>query len=218
MNNSSTNDYLAADQYFDLQNPDVLRYVHKKLEHEKSKPIQIIKLYKAVRDDFKYDPYSTIFDMESFKASRVLNLGRGHCIDKASFLVACYRVAGIPARLGLAKVKNHIATEKLEKVLKSNVLTPHGYVEVFSENKWVKCTPAFNKELCEKLRVPALDFDGKNDSIFQSYNKEGGKFMEYLEDYGTYDKFPYEFIISNFKQHYPHLFEENGTMKKIEIL
>jgi transglutaminase-like putative cysteine protease len=212
------NNYLVADYYFDLQNPDIQQYVSRKLGNETSRVNKVIKLYEAVRDDFKYDPYSTIFDMENFKASRVLNLGRGHCIDKATFLVACYRIADIPARLGLAKVKNHIATEKLEKVLKSNVLTPHGYVEVFHNNKWVKCTPAFNKQLCEKLNVPTLDFDAENDSIFQPYNHEGGKFMEYLEDYGSYDLFPYEFIISNFRQHYPHLFDEFGKMKKIEIL
>ena len=45
--------------------------------------------------------------------------------------VACLRSIGIPSKIGLAKVVNHIGTERMELILKSNVLAPHGYVEAF---------------------------------------------------------------------------------------
>jgi hypothetical protein len=52
-----------------------------------------------------------------------------------------------------------------------------------------------------------LEFNGNEDSIFQSYNKDGNQFMEYLHDYGNFDDVPYELFISELKKHYPHLFE-----------
>ena len=70
----------------------------------------------------------------------------GHCIDKAVLLIALARAADIPARLCLAKVRNHIATGKLEEKIGTNILVPHGYVELWLEGQWVKVTPAFNKE------------------------------------------------------------------------
>ena len=91
-------------------------------------------------------------------------------IEKAIVLIACLRALGVPARLRLAKVTNHIAVERLTERLGTNVLTPHGMVDVFLNGKWVKATPAFNKELCEKCDVEPLEFDGTEDSMFQEFN------------------------------------------------
>lgn len=210
--------YLSFDQYLDVHHPAIQQYVANIVLPQQEEKLKIGLLYRAVRDDFWYDPYGTIVEMTNFRASRLLERKKGHCIDKASFLVCCYRAVGIPARIGLAKVRNHIATERLEKILKSNILTPHGYVEVWSGHRWVKCTPAFNRQLCEKLNVAPLEFDGENDSIFQAYDREGGKFMEYLEDYGSFAEFPYDFIIRNFRSHYPHFFDEKGNLLPLALV
>ena len=111
-----------------------------------------------------------------------------------------------------AKVKNHIATERLEQFLQTNELVPHGIVELYLNEKWVKCTPAFNKSLCDKLGVDVLEFDGENDSIFQEYDRKGAVFMEYLEDYGHYDDVPIGFIEKIMRQYYPHIFDEKGNV------
>ena len=119
-------------------------------------------------------------------------------------LIALLRALGIPARLHLAKVQNHIGVERLVEKLGTTELAPHGFIEIQLDNKWVKATPAFNKSLCEMLRVEPLDFDGVNDSIFQAYDG-GKKFMDYLEDYGHFEDLPFEFIVNVFTTHYGHL-------------
>ena len=53
-----------------------------------------------------------------------------------------------------------------------------------------------------------MEFDGQNDSVFQEFDKEGGVFMEYLEDYGNFADVPFDLIFNLMKQHYPHFFEE----------
>jgi len=124
-------------------------------------------------------------------------------VDKAIILIAGLRGLNIPARIRLAKVKNHIAVDKLTETLGTNELTPHGNVEIFLDGKWVKATPAFNKELCKLCNVEPLAFDGAEDSIFQSYNESGKQFMEYIEDYGFFEDVPLDFIIQNLKDNYP---------------
>ena len=87
-------------------------------------------------------------------------------------------------------------------------MTPHGMVNIFLDGKWVKASPAFNAELCQKCNVDPLGFDGENDSIFQEYNRAGNEFMEYLEDYGHFQDLPLEFLLKNMQEHYPKIAEK----------
>lgn len=170
-------------------------------------PVEIAKqVYLLVRDGYRYDPYTISIDKNHYIASNLAVKTKGHCIDKAIILIAALRGLGIPARLRLAKVTNHIAVERLTERFGTNVLTPHGMAEVYLNGKWVKATPAFNKELCILCKVAPLEFDGETDSMFQEYNQEGASFMEYLEDYGTFDDVPLNFMLENIREHYPTVF------------
>jgi transglutaminase-like putative cysteine protease len=200
--------YLRSAEFVNSDSEEV-KLFSKKIVGDTAEPIeQAVKLYYAIRDGFNYDPYNLDLSREAMKASSLLKRNYGYCVEKACLLAACARTLGIHSRLGFARVRNHIATEKLEEILKTNVMVFHGYTELFLDGKWVKATPAFNKSLCEKLNVASLEFNGKEDSIFQSYNEKGGQFMEYLHDYGNFDDVPYELFISELKKHYPHLFSE----------
>ena len=125
-------------------------------------------------------------------------------------MIAGLRALGIPARLRLAKVTNHIAVERLMERLGTNILTPHGMVDIFMNGSWLKANPAFNNALCEKCNVLPLEFDGMRDSIFQEFNDDGDKFMEYLEDYGPFDDVPLHFMIKNLQEHYPGVFDKGN--------
>ncbi|WP_053405266.1 transglutaminase family protein [Persicobacter sp. CCB-QB2] len=205
-------------QFFDIENPDLINFTNNVVGNETNPQEKAKLLYYAVRDQFLYNPFLIYFSDQENKASHLLKVGSGHCIAKASFLCCCLRIADIPAKLGMAKVRNHMGTAKLEEILQSDVLVPHGYTEVFLNGKWIKCTPAFNKQLCQKLGTHPLDWDGETDSIFHEYDREGGKFMEYLEDYGTFDDFPVEMAKALMQKEYPHLFDHNGKFLLHELL
>lgn len=200
-------DTLRPTYFFDYDHEDLQRIV-KKIE---SKNLNIkekaIYIYNMVRDGWAYNPYNLQTNKESLRASFVVGQSSGHCIDKAVLLITLARACGIPAKLHLAKVTNHIGVEKLIEIMGTAELTPHGYVELYLNDKWVKATPSFNKELCEKIGVDSLEFDGEHDSVFQEFDRQGGLFMKYLEDYGTFDDVPYQFIHDNLKQHYPHIID-----------
>ncbi|RPJ07710.1 MAG: transglutaminase family protein [Deltaproteobacteria bacterium] len=161
-----------------------------------------VRLYYAVRDAIRYDPYSPFYLPEHYRASFVLARRRSFCVPKASLLCALARVYGIPSRAGFATVKNHLSTKQLTEFMGSDVFVWHGFVELHLNGKWVKATPAFNRELCERHRVPPLEFNGREDSLFQPYNLENEKFMEYVEFYGIYPDIPVDAIVAGWTKAY----------------
>lgn len=201
-------DHLAESLFMNFSHPLVAEFVAQHTQPEQTPREKAISLYLAVRDEIRYYPYHIDLSPEAMMASNLLERGIGYCVEKANLLGAVCRAAGIPSRLGFAKVRNHIGTERIEAVLGTDELVFHGYTDLWLDGKWVKATPAFNRELCDRFGVPALDFDGLEDSIFQTYNAEGDRFMEYLYDYGTFTEVPHEFMISELMLHYGHLFVE----------
>ncbi len=210
--------YLRETTYLNYKTPGITAMVSGIVIELSDKVDVARRIYKFVRDGWRYDPYQLDLQQNAFKASYIFQRTYGNCVDKAILMTTFCRYAGIPARLCFAKVKNHIATERLEKFLQTNEMVPHGIVELYLNGKWVKCTPAFNKSLCDKLGVDVLEFDGENDSLFQQYDRKGDVFMEYLEDYGSFDDVPVAFISEQILTYYPHVFDEAGKMKSLEEL
>ena len=168
-----------------------------------SDPVErAVKLYLAVRDGIRYDPYSPFHLPEHYRASVVLKRGRSFCVPKVSLLCALGRACSIPSRVGFATVKNHLATKELIDFLGSNVFVYHGFVEFHLEGKWVKATPAFNRELCERHKVKPLEFNGREDSLFHPFNRENRKYMEYIEYYGTFADIPVDRIVAAWHEAY----------------
>ncbi len=196
---------LKSTYFFDYESSIIQELIEEFKDSELNETEKAIGLYLKVRDGWRYNPYDITFRKEALKATSIAEKDHGHCIDKSILYIAGLRGLGIPARLHLAKVKNHIAVERLTEKFGTNELTPHGMVDVYLNDQWVKATPAFNKELCQLTGVEPLEFDGSNDSIFQEYSTEGKAFMEYLDDYGSFDDVPLDFIEQNMKENYPKL-------------
>lgn len=199
-------EYLQPTGFLDFDKQIVRDFAEKNTVGAKSETEKAVKLYYAVRDGFQYNPYLLDLRREGLTASNLLTRNRGYCVEKAVLLAASARAVGVPSRLSFYIVRNHIATEKLEQALKKNYLVFHGAAEVFLEGHWLKTTPAFNASLCKYLGVEPLEFDGKSDSTFQEYDKNGNSFMTYLHDYGFFDDLPYQLYLQELKEHYPHIF------------
>lgn len=207
---------ITSTYFFDYESPIIQELIKEFQKPKLDDQAKATGLYLKVRDGWRYNPYDIVFRKEALKASNIATKRHGHCIDKSVLYIAGLRGLGIPAKLHLAKVKNHIAVERLTEKFGTNELTPHGMVDVFLNDKWVKATPAFNQELCRLTGVEPLVFDGIQDSIFQEFSSNGSEFMEYLEDYGSFNDVPLEFIEQNMKENYPKLeslLNEAGELK-----
>ncbi|SFA75274.1 Transglutaminase-like superfamily protein [Nocardioides alpinus] len=154
-------------------------------------------LFAAVRDRVWYDPYSVARDREHYRASYVLETGRAYCVPKAVLLTAALRAAGIPARLGFADVRNHLQTDTLRAVMGgTDLFVYHGYCSVHLDGRWLKATPAFDVELCERFDVPPVDFDGQSDALMHAFTSDGTRHMEYVRDHGSFDDLPLDRILT----------------------
>ena len=209
--------YLSPTNYFDFDHNAIQNLISEFKTDTLSDKEKAIGLYIKVRDDWRYDPYNISLLKEKYKSSHIAQKASGNCVEKSIVLIAGLRALGIPARLHLGKVKNHIAVERLTEKFGSNELTPHGMVNVYLNNKWLKISPAFNASLCRKLNVEPLAFDGENHSFLQAYNREGSKFMEYTDDYGYFDDVPLDFMAENIKKHYPHIFDTNDDTTEFKL-
>ena len=204
--------YLKPTAFIDSDSPEIVSFTRTHTAGARGNIEQGVRLFYAVRDGIRYDPYNIVLRPEAFKASNILKKGSGFCVAKAIVLAAAARAAGIPSRLGFADVRNHLSTERLRNLMKTDVFVFHGYTELFLDDRWVKVTPTFNLSLCERFGVKTLEFDGRKDSLLHPYDAKGNRHMEYVHDHGTFADFPFERLVEAFRRNYPELCSETDEM------
>ena len=193
--------YLSPTEIIDCDHRSIIRYASDALKGAADPVEKAVNLYYAVRDDIAYEfvfPHLPRY----YRASNVLKRGRGFCVSKATLLCALTRAYGIPSRVCFADVKNHLVTEKTIAYVGSDLFVFHGITEIYLAGKWVKATPAFDREFCRRLNVKPLEFDGRSDSIFQPFNEAGTQFMEYFTYHGCHADVPVKEILSTWIEFY----------------
>lgn len=198
---------LAPGVYVDSDHPAVIAFAREAIDDATTDAEKTARLFRAVRERLRYDPYAITFDPLEYRASAILEKQGTYCIPKAVLLAAAARAVGLPARLGFADVKNHLSSQKLIDMLGSDLFAFHGFVEIWVDGVPYKLTPAFNASLCERFGVPPLDFDpaAPADAFLQPFDGEGRKYMEYLSDRGVFNDLPFDEIVATFQALYPGL-------------
>lgn len=203
MNDEKFAEYLTKTPTIESEHPDVRSFAKKHCTGAKDQVESSVRLYYAVRDSVRYDPYHIVLSVDGLKATTTMIEKRGWCVSKAILLAACCRAQGIPSRLGFADVRNHLSTARLRQRMKTDIFFWHGYTSIYLNGRWVKATPAFNIELCHKFRLLPLEFDGVNDSIYHPFDLDGNRHMEYVNFRGEYPDVPIDAIAKTFRKHYP---------------
>ncbi len=202
---------LRATALIDCDHPEVAAFAR---AHDPggSDRERAVALYLAVRDGIRYDPYRIDLSEDGMRASTALRHGHGWCVPKAALLAAVCRAVGLHARLGYADVRNHMSTERLRQTMQTDVFIWHGYTDLWIDGRWVKATPAFNIELCDKFGLLPLEFDGRSDSIYHPYDKAGHRHMEYVNQRGTFDDMPLAQITADFRRVYANWMQAQDSL------
>jgi transglutaminase-like putative cysteine protease len=203
-------DFLSPGRFIDSEAPGVVAFARAATRGAADPAEGVLRLYHAIRDDIVYDPYVDFADPTNYRASGVLERGRGFCVGKAALLAATARAIGVPARVGYADVRNHMTSQRLYEHTRSNVFVWHSYADLMLHGAWVKATPVFNNVLCERLGLKPLEFDGRRDSLLHPFDRAGKRHMEYLKDRGTFADVPFDTIQADFRMHYPQLMNAKG--------
>jgi len=205
--------HLAATSFIDLEHPVVRAFAQRAVGVAADSRERISRLFVAVRDQIRYDPYSASADPEDYVASNVIDRGSAYCIPKAVVLTAAARSLGIPARLGFSDVRNHLQSERLAALMGTDVFVFHGYCELHIGGTWRKATPAFNATLCERFGVAPLEFDGSQDALLHPFTGDGSQHMEYVRDRGAYADLPLTEIVDTFRATYPRLLDRDSAVE-----
>jgi transglutaminase-like putative cysteine protease len=206
-------DLLAVTEFLDHDSTVVRDFVDRAVGAEAGTPVETaIKLYYAVRDKIMYEVYGADLSRNGLRASSIISRGRGFCIHKSTVYAAVCRAAGIPSRIVLTDVRNHLASERLRQLVGGDVFRFHALNSVYLEGQWVRATPVFNKMLCRLYGITPLEFDGRADSVSHPYDTAGRRYMEFLRDHGDFDDFPYEYVIEGIRAAHPKLFASRNKL------
>ena len=205
MDGAAFEDYRRPAELIDSDHPAIKEYAEAKTRGTDDPVEKALRLYYAVRDEVRYDPYGTPLVREAYVASTTLIQRHGYCVNKSGLMAALARAAGIPARVGYADVRNHMTTKKLSERMGTDIFYFHGYTDLWLNERWVKATPVFNIELTDKFRLKPLEFNGRDDSIYHPIDQDGRRHMEYLAFRGVYADVPFETVKACFLANYPHM-------------
>ncbi|OPY02966.1 MAG: Transglutaminase-like superfamily protein [Syntrophorhabdus sp. PtaB.Bin047] len=186
--------YLRATEIIDSDNDVIRRTAARLVRGLTGEAPRAQALFSFVRDEIHYNVYMLSTFREDFRASIVLERGKGYCVQKAVLLAALARSAGIPSRLAFARIRNHRIPEEYRLQTGIDEFPSHGYTQLFVNGRWMSVTPAFDRGLCERLGVPACDFDGENDAILAPVDLAGNPYVEYIEKYEPHADLPFEWL------------------------
>jgi transglutaminase-like putative cysteine protease len=203
--------FLEATDFLDIDHESVRAFAAAAIGDASTVRDKAKRIFNAVRDQIRYDPYTVSADPLHYRASFVIDAGRAYCVPKAVLLTTVCRAAGIPARLGFADVRNHLQTDVLRATMGgTDLFVYHGYSHIWIDGRWLKATPAFNTELCARFGVPPVDFDGDHDALLHGFTADGTQHMEYVQERGVFDDLPLDAILTELRRTYgPAIFDSD---------
>lgn len=194
--------FLEPTPAIDSDHPAIIELVERLINKEMSPSQRAVKLFLYVRDNCHYNMYTTSGKWENYKASSILQNGQGWCLQKAILLTALARAANIPSRLIIVSIRNHRAPAEAIEAMGTNVFFPHAYNHFFLNENWVKAAATFDHDICTRIGVPTVEFNGVNDAILPDSDLKGEPYIEYLEEYGYFQDLPWDMILENSKRVY----------------
>ncbi len=208
--------YLEPTEFFNFNHPKVKNKALEITENLTEDAEKVKALFYWVRDEIKYNMMSYIPSVKAnFKASVTLRRRYGFCVSKSILLSSFARAIGIPARIHLVDLINHLISQKIIDFMGTPVMFYHGYSEVFLNDRWIKLTPSFDKATALKAGfLPMVEFDGKRDAIFAEYDLKGNRFGEYVKDRGIHADLPLSEIEKVFVERYPKIFDGITPLKQ----
>jgi transglutaminase-like putative cysteine protease len=210
-------EFLVSTAFVDSSSSEVRAFASRSLEDAQglSASDKAIRLFEAVRDQIKYNPFDIGTTEDDYRASRIAGKPSNYCVPKAILLTAALRAAGIPAAVGFADVRNHLNSPKLADLMGTDLFIYHGYVALWLDGRLFKVTPAFNTELCERFGVKQLIFDGKSDALFHEFDTNSHRHMEYVRDRGWFADPPVGQLLREFRTTYPKLWQSSAQRMSV---
>ncbi|WP_190815712.1 transglutaminase-like domain-containing protein [Saccharopolyspora pogona] len=208
---SSVEPWLRATEFLDHDSSQVHGFVRAAISDKHSTPVdKAVALYYAVRDGLFYEVYATDMSRVGLQASTIVESGQGFCVQKSILYAACLRAVGIPSKLVVTEVRNHLASDRLRRMVGGEVFV-HMLNSAYLNGRWVRATPVFNEMLCRLYGMDSLEFDGVHDSMHHPFDDGNGRSMEFIREHGEFDDLPYDWLLELMRHKHPAMFAGAST-------
>lgn len=158
------------------------------------------RLFEYVRDTVRYSVQVPYAPMEQYLALNTLQRGWGYCVQKSAVLVALARALGIPARLGLADIENHILPPAMVHMLGSNIIYYHCFAEWWIGGQWLKATPSFDRQLCTERGWRLVEFVPGANLMLPETDLAGNPHVSYIRYHGWRQGVPLEEMLQGWQE------------------
>jgi hypothetical protein len=199
---------VTATYFLDYHHERVQAFVKDAIGDAVTEKDRAVRLFYAVRDGLDYEVSGQDMSREGLRASEIVARGEGFCVHKSILYAAAVRAVGIPSRLVVSEVRNHLASPALQALVGGDTFV-HWLTAIRLDNRWLHVTPVFNKVLCRLYRMEPLEFDGSSDARLHPFT--GGEQMEFLAEHGEFDDVDYDRLIGLMRAKHPGMFT-GGTV------
>ncbi|MFQ6677994.1 MAG: transglutaminase family protein [Fidelibacterota bacterium] len=193
---------LLPDEFMDFHHPDIQSKVQELTDGLWDSWDKAAAIFQFIRDEIVYDFAPKISGPENWKASVILDEGRGFCHQKSILQSALYRAAGIPSALYYQDVIDYPLLETRYKTIISDGALPyHGLSVILLDHIWVKQDATLDSALCIRRGYRISQIKRGNDALLPKTTVNGKPHFKILKEHGYFESFNPRFrdgIILNF--------------------
>lgn len=159
------------------------------------------RLFEFVRDEVRYE-FMAKLTPEEYRASYVLEAGRGFCVQKSVLLCALARAAAVPCALVLSDLVDHSLSARIVRALGTNVMHHHGLNAFHLGGRWVLADASLSPDVVSRKGYRQQRFDGTADALLPATTIAGAAHAEYVRFHGAYADLPFDQMLSAFAAAY----------------
>ncbi len=198
------NQYLKPTKLINYNHPEIIQKANELTVDFEKQEEKAQALFCFIRDEIRY-VFHADREKEFYKASSILEKGRGFCTQKSILFCALARACNIPAGIHFYDIDDFTLPPNFVDLLRTKTLYRHGIVSLYLNGKWNKYDATLDIKLVNRNKLIPVEFFPDRDCFMQDKTQSGEKHIEYVNDYGLVADVSYEEIRSWFKKHYAHL-------------
>ncbi len=192
---------LLPDKFMDFHHPDIQSKVQELTNGLRDPWDKAVAVFQFVRDEIIYDFAPKISGPENWKASVILNKGRGFCHQKSILQSALYRAVGIPSAFTYQDVIDQpLMDTRYKELFQDGILYYHGLSVIFYNQKWIRQDATLDQGLCHRRGYRVGVVREGMETILPVTTLAGSSHFKIQKDHGYFESFDFrfsEYILSN---------------------
>lgn len=192
---------LAATPFVESAHPEVARTAVSVAGAELDLSARARSLFQFVRDEVRYE-FMAKLEPEQYRASSVLSMRAGFCVQKAVLLAALARAAQIPCVIVLSDLRDRTLPKDIVEAMGTDVMHDHGLNAFHLGGAWRLADASLSPDIVQRKRYRPVNFDGATHALLAPTTLDGMPHAEYLTFHGAFADLPFERLIADFRAAY----------------